>query len=109
MLSVSDVHKTLAAAPTSSQVYDHILIRLQRRYGRGKKQLPAADRGGKRDATPTFVPVVGRSVGLQLQRGVSEHRRTKRARDRPFRRRDGPARLRTARTADSKGPPGAAR
>ena len=46
MLSVSDVHKTLAAAPTSSQVYDHILIRLQRRYGRGKKQLPAADRGG---------------------------------------------------------------
>ena len=27
-------------------MYDHILIRLQRRYGRGKKQLPAADRGG---------------------------------------------------------------
>ena len=36
----------VATAQASEAKYDHILIRLQRRYGRGKKQLPAADRGG---------------------------------------------------------------
>ena len=87
MLSVSDdVHKTLAAraAPTSSQVYDHILIRLQRRYGRGKKQLPAADRGGTRCDADLRA---GRRAERMLQYNAewSGHK-TNEARDgRPFR------------------------
>ena len=114
MLSVSDdVHKTLAAraAPTSSQVYDHILIRLQRRYGRGKKQLPAADRGGTRcDADLR--------AGRRAEREGSNTTRSERAQDErsagrpPLQMKGRPLTHRTASAAaNSVGPPqrGAAR
>ena len=111
MLSVSDVHKTLAAAPTSSQVYDHILIRLQRRYGRGKKQLPAADRGG--NALDADL-----RAGRRAEREGSNTTRSERAQDErsagrpPLQMKGRPLTHRTASAAaNSVGPPqrGAAR
>ena len=92
-------------------MYDHILIRLQRRYGRGKKQLPAADRGG--NALDADL-----RAGRRAEREGSNTTRSERAQDErsagrpPLQMKGRPLTHRTASAAaNSVGPPqrGAAR
>ena len=89
-----------------ASVYDHILIRLQRRYGRGKKQLPAADRGGERAGRRPSCRSSGGAYA-PIQRGVERAQDERSAGRPPLQMKGRPLTLRTCSASEqhSVGPP----